>query len=213
MANNLLKASQMALLAALTFMAIEGGILLRRAQRAVPGVVNEIHFTAQDYRRVAQDTVGVTAQLRKTLKASEDSSKQLVANSAQATATLNSDLAILGTLETNANDALSAMRERGAALGDQAGDTLDEIHSAASKAEPIMETVSLDVDRAGPILDDAKQVSAQGVGIATDTHTETTLIVGQTREAFKPKNKFLSIVQLLAGGTLSGAELFYYLRK
>lgn len=49
-------------------------------------------------------------------------------------------------------------------------------------------------------------------GVATDAHTETTLLVGKTQDAFKPKNKALTILEMLVGNTVTGAELFYYLR-
>jgi len=53
--------------------------------------------------------------------------------------------------------------------------------------------------------------SEQMAGVASDAHTESGLIVAQTREAFKPKNKVLAVLQLIGGGTVTAAELFYYL--
>jgi hypothetical protein len=48
---------------------------------------------------------------------------------------------------------------------------------------------------------------------AADGHTETTLLVGATRKAFAPQNKFLTVAKAMLGGTLTAAELVYYLSK
>lgn len=53
--------------------------------------------------------------------------------------------------------------------------------------------------------------SANMEGITNDVHTETGLIVARTKDAFKPQNKALAIAKFLGGGTISLAELFYYL--
>lgn len=53
--------------------------------------------------------------------------------------------------------------------------------------------------------------SLETSGVAKDVHTETSLLVGKTQDAFKPKNKALTILQMLIGNTVTGAELFYYL--
>jgi len=54
-------------------------------------------------------------------------------------------------------------------------------------------------------------LTAEAAGVATDAHTETGLLVARTREAFKPENKFLSILKLVGGGTISAAEFYYYI--
>ncbi len=60
-------------------------------------------------------------------------------------------------------------------------------------------------------LDNVQAISKALQGVAEDAHTETGLIVAQTRQAFKPKNKFLAVLQFIGGGTISAAELYYYL--
>lgn len=50
-----------------------------------------------------------------------------------------------------------------------------------------------------------------GAGAMGDVHTETTLIVGKTREAFAPESKIKSILRMVFDGTLNAASLYYYL--
>jgi hypothetical protein len=80
--------------------------------------------------------------------------------------------------------------------------------AADALADPqINETLQHLDDTAAHAADAANQMA----GVAADAHAETGLIVGQTREAFKPQNKLLSIAKMLAGGTVTVAELLYYL--
>jgi hypothetical protein len=70
-------------------------------------------------------------------------------------------------------------------------------------------------DLNSPLIDDSlanmNRASFEAAGAVTDVHAETTLLVGKTRDAFKPKNKALTILQMVIGNTVTGAELFYYL--
>lgn len=70
-------------------------------------------------------------------------------------------------------------------------------------------------DLASPAIKDSlsniDRATLETAGTATDVHAETTLLVGKTRDAFKPKNKALTILQMVIGNTVTGAELFYYL--
>jgi uncharacterized phage infection (PIP) family protein YhgE len=95
---------------ALSFLCIEGGLLLRSARLAIPGiskqlsdVANQALGTLTDYSRLAQDSIGVTGEIRRTLKASQESYSQTTANSAKATALLTDDLERFGNLIDTSN--------------------------------------------------------------------------------------------------------------
>lgn len=96
----------------------------------------------------------------------------------------------------------------------------DSVAATAQSLKPITENVARVTaiaaeSLADPNIKDAvKNIDATTLELAQatqDVHTETTLIVGETRKAFKPENKFVSILKAVAGGTVTGAELFYYL--
>ena len=179
----LLRAVEVIFLAALIFVAIEAGLTLHRVQGALPGMVADVHNMATDYERMAQDVVGVTGEVRKTLKQTQDDSARTAANIAGATETLNGDLEKLGTFEVDADTALKGAQAQGGALAVRANGTIDAIHDSFVQAD----------------------------GTLANVNAESGLIVAKTKKAFAPKNKFLTVLQMAGGSTVTGAELFYYL--
>lgn len=89
----------------------------------------------------------------------------------------------------------------------------NEAQSTLGVAQGVLATANADLcdTRITKVEDNLITTSTNVVGITDDIHTESMLVVGKTQEAFKPQNKFLSISKGLLGGTLTAAELFYYL--
>jgi hypothetical protein len=55
--------------------------------------------------------------------------------------------------------------------------------------------------------------SKEVAGMAVDGHKETSLLYGQTVEAFKPKNRWLTVLDMATGGLFKGLELYYLSRN
>jgi hypothetical protein len=204
------------LTASASFLLIEGGLLLWRAQSSLSSLTADIHNTATDYQRLAQEAVGTMAPLRATLKASKDSSDAIAKNSAQATLTLNTDLIKVGTLLDKGNNTLGDLDFAVTQMSENM--TSDVNQTVVSLRPAIQNLVSASAGAADAMNDPAikatlanmQSASGQVVGIAEDAHTESSLVVAQTRQAFKPKNKFLAVLQMLGGGAVTAAEGFYY---
>jgi hypothetical protein len=205
---------------AVSFLVIECGLLVRdwRAESAV--VARQAQATLLDYSRFSQDATGVTAEMRSTLKSVRKANEETARNSARATATLNADLEKFGKVLDQTSYAVENIDMITDALGHQASDVLSDAHGAIRDAQPAIANFNRAAAGAADAMNDSairatlanvEQTSQQVVGIATDAHTETSLIVGQTKKAFEPKNKFWSILQLVIGQTINGAALYYYL--
>lgn len=102
------------------------------------------------------------------------------------------------------------------AQGELAGAS-QELQPIAANFTQASNALAVGLSQDMPLLRDSliqlRMISLDSAGIASDAHEETTLIVGKTREAFAPQNKFLTVLKALGGGTLSVAELVYYLRN
>jgi hypothetical protein len=199
-----------AFLAALIFVAIEAGMTLHRVQEALPGMVADVHSIATDYERVAQDVVGVTGEVRKTLKQTQDDSARAAANIAGATEALNGDLEKLGTFEVDADVALKGAQAQGATLTVRANAVLDALDRDAGNAGDAIVHIDASAQRvlSDPLIHDS---FVQANGTLANVNAESGLIVAKTKKAFAPKNKFLTVLQMAGGNTVTGAELFYYL--
>jgi hypothetical protein len=206
--------------AAVAFAAIELGLLERDARSDAAAITRQAQATLLDYSRFSQDATGVTAELRSTLKAVKKANEQTAANAARSSATLNTDLVKFGKLLDQASYTVENVDMEASALSHQASDVLTDAHGAIVDAQPAIANFNRAAAGAAEVMNDpaihatltnVEQTSQQVVGIATDAHTETTLIVGKTKEALAPKNKFLAILQMVVGNTVTAAELFYYL--
>jgi hypothetical protein len=56
-------------------------------------------------------------------------------------------------------------------------------------------------------------VTLESAQTMQNVHSETDIILAQTKAAFAPEAKWKSIAKMVFNGTLNGAELFYYLTK
>ena len=84
----------------------------------------------------------------------------------------------------------------------------------------VLAGVASDATALRPAIDNLSAITDHGVAISTnlegltaDAHAESTLIVGRTQKAFAPQNRALAIARLVGGGSLSLAELFYYISR
>jgi hypothetical protein len=206
----ILRAVEVLFLAALIFVAIEAGLTLHRVQGALPGMVADVHNMATDYERMAQDVVGVTGEVRRTLKQTQNDSARTAANIAGATETLNVDLEKLGTFEVDADAALKGAQEQGGALTVRANAVLDALDRDAGDAGDAIVHIDASTQRVlgDPLIHDS---FVQADGTLANVNAESGLIVAKTKKAFAPKNKILTVLQMAGGSTVTGAELFYYL--
>jgi hypothetical protein len=206
-----------AFLAALIFVAIEAGLTLHRVQEALPGMVADVHNMATDYERMAQDVVGVTGEVRRTLKQTQNDSARTAANIAGATETLNVDLEKLGTFEVDADAALKGAQAQGGALTVRANKTIDALNETIGginrDAGAAGETITHFDETTQRVLSDPliHDSFVQADGTLANVNAESGLIVAKTKKAFAPKNRVLSVMQMIGGNTVTGAELFYYL--
>lgn len=162
---------------------------------------------ATDYERMAQDVVGVTGEVRRTLKQTQDDSARTAANIAGATETLNVDLEKLGTFEVDADAALKGAQAQGGALTVRANAVLDALDRDAGDAIVHIDASTQRV-LSDPLIHDS---FVQADGTLANVNAESGLIVAKTKKAFAPKNKILTVLQMAGGSTVTGAELFYYL--
>lgn len=91
---------------------------------------------------------------------------------------------------------------------------LSRLQSTASDSLSKMGTLSDSLDSAvTAISSNAERVSKNAVGITDDLHTETGILVAQTKKAVAPKNKALSLLEATGGGSVTLLEIIYYLHE
>jgi hypothetical protein len=88
------------------------------------------------------------------------------------------------------------------------GPAIQNLSKASASAAEIMSDPSI-----RDSLRNVDATSIQMAGVAADAHTESTLLVGRTKEALKPPNKYTAAAKLVLGSTLTVAELIFYLTK
>lgn len=209
-----------AVTAAVVFATIEIGMLTRETRLKFDVLASESQATLVDAHRVILVAGGTVNQLRDTIRDTQKSNEALARNSARATAQLNTDLVKFGKVLDQVSSTTADIDMATEALSHQASDVLADAHGTVIQAQPAIANLTRAAAGAAEVMNDSnihatlanvQQTSQQVVGIATDAHTESSLIVKQTQKAFEPKNKFWSIMQMVVGNTVTGAELFYYL--
>jgi len=172
----------------------------------------KLDATLTDLDRDAVIASGTLTHIEKASREWQTKQNQLADQAITATSTLTADLTQAGQLLSTANSLAESQQQSLTALEGTAGESLRTVTGSFANL----------VEQAQPGLNNFTAASADlsaGInrtmpeiqGMAADGHTETSLIVKQTKEAFKPKNKFLAILQMLGGGTINAAELYYYL--
>jgi hypothetical protein len=198
-----LKASLLsALTLAALFVLIEAGILVRRAQMAIPAIVADVHNTATDYQRVAQVTVGVEAPLRAMLKANKESSDQVARNSVAATKQLTADLVDLGATIQTANTAIGHIDK---AVADTAQSVTADISDTNQELKPILAdlaTSSEALAKQTPVILGQLTITTQNVaGITDDTHHATTDLAAYVHRNTAPVRGTYNLIKSLIGLT------------
>lgn len=210
------------LVALVAFPLVEIGLAVRDMRREIPATATQLRATLLDVARFTQDATGVTAEVRKTLKSTQDSNQQIAKNSADATLALNMDLHELDQVINQLGSTVRSVNEDQGKVTTAVLDTVGKINLTIDDARPGIQNLVRASAGAADLMNDPDNrktlaslaaTSDQMAGIATDAHTETGLIVGQTRKAFTPQNKFVAVMHALLGGTLTAAELVYYLTK
>ena len=223
MLKNLLHGAALILAAALCFASLEIGLLARNLSRTVSSSSSQLSLVLQHLDRVAGHADQGIAQLDVATAAEMATLARTNTEVLKASANLHdllihTDLSLNGTKEhpgllpqlaitvDSTHTLLSHTTIDIDSISDSLKPGVDNFVLASSQARELLSSPDIP-----STLHNVNLTSSQVLGIATDTHTETGLIVGKTREAFAPKNKFLSVLQMVGGGTVTAAELFYYL--
>lgn len=183
-----------AALCATAFLCIEGGLLLREVRSSILPVINQqvtstgqqASVTLKDYSRLAQDSVGVTGEIRRTLKASQDSYRQTTANSAKATALLTEDLQRFGALIDTSNATVGHLGDSTdaviARLDPILGDLAHSSADLASQTPIILQNVSNTsrnaADGTAQLVLTAQDLHKMGDDTAEFIHRETRPVKG-----------------------------------
>ena len=105
-------------------------------------------------------------------------------------------------------------------LADSIKNTTDDARVTMYSSQRLMEAATDDLsgpaikDTLASIQDSSKntaEVTKNMIGVTDDIHTETSLLVGKTKDAMKPRNKAISVLKFMLDGTLTGSELYYYI--
>jgi len=184
-------------------------------------------YTAENANRAIRESAQTVANLRHATEEWEKSSKQQAAYFTQAAEQSNeliaqarTDLAGLGKVIDRADGAVAHLDAAIVEQNANATAAAAALEASLGNLAPAVKSATESLDNVAKITGDPaiadtlaniQKTSAEAAGIAADAHTETGLIVQQTRQAFKPKNKFLAVLQMLGNGTISGAELYFYL--
>jgi methyl-accepting chemotaxis protein len=215
-AEPILKWLEAGFLGALIFLAVQCGIFVRRAQRALPGAAQDLSATLADYRRLAEDTVGVTAQVRNTLQATQDSAKQVAENSASSTALLAHDLEIFGAL---LGDADTAVGRADQTLGRidlavrKAAPAVDHLNDAAAKLPPILESVRLSAEDFQATSRDSASIARHVNAIAGNGETASNEALARFNQMLKPPRLAARILLDVTGEAGKLFEGIYYGRQ
>lgn len=150
---------------------IQIGLTARAIRLQVPSVVTQTNATLLDVSRLAQDTTGVTAEIRKTLKSIQSSNQQTAANSAAATATLNVDLIKLGKVLDQASLSVDSISSQTVVLSTHANDALDSLQNAINSTQPAIANATQATQNAANLLGDPnlRAVTANASVIAQNT--------------------------------------------
>lgn len=214
------------LVGALAFSAVEVGLTFRQLnQKTLP----QITQTAEDLDRTAVILGATTSHLEKMSRDWKTSQDQITSRSLISITELNSDLIQMGRLLATGTSILNVQSDSLSALQVRVGTSLTQFTDMSSRLQPSINDLNVtmrnlsefstalnqaeaeDFPKIQASLDNIEVITKQTAGVAEDTHTETTLIVGKTRKAFAPQNKFLSVLKLTGGSAVTVVELAYYL--
>lgn len=95
------------------------------------------------------------------------------------------------------------------------GSDFDSVSNTANQEmeelSPSLKLFNLDLAELRPSLDHFNATMAHVDNVSGEVDQEGALVVSATRKAMAPKNKFLSVVEGLGGGTVKVTEFLYYL--
>jgi hypothetical protein len=211
-------------IAALTFFLVEGGLFLRsgrllandlEADRATiaPEILRVLASTetaAASIQAIELNTTRTEAEMAGLLNAERHSvvdQKRVFDSAASTFDSVNVTVrSINDTLIPRMVAVLDSADTAVAGVGDSARVVGLDADSLVEKVGPLLEAATSD------LTDPAIHGTLANVkGITADMHEETGIILKQTKQAFAPKNKIISLLKAIVGGTVTGAELFYYL--
>lgn len=154
-----------------------------------------LNATLVDLHRVVLDAGGITTQARGILRKVNRATDAEIAYWEQGSTKLNTVLSTTNRAVENINKIIV-----------KTGPAIDAFTETAQNAARVTGSPMLTATLAN-VADTTHSMA----GVADDAHTETTLLVGATRKALTPRGKLSAIFHGLLGGTLTFAELAYYL--
>ena len=183
--------------------------------------VRQADLTLQKIADTAIVVGGAAGNFEKGTRPLATEQKLVADQTLQATKELNSDLLAVATLLSTANSAINTASSSASGLSQKASESLTSLTELSTDAKPILQNLSATsltlaqgtaeaMPKIQASLENIQETSHDIEGVAQNADTESGLIVDQTRKAFAPKNKFLSILQMVGGGAINGAELYYY---
>ena len=197
--------------AALTFLLYEGGMFFRDSRDQIAALGSSAQATIQ-HTNAVEDRLSMAADEQTVYwQKTEQQVYKLVTDTkgiiVRTDRSLNDELIPSVKRSVDASTALQQQAAR------NLGDATVHIDTAIDSLEPGIASFNKAATGAATAMSDPAihETLVNIDGITADGHTETSLFVDRTRKAFAPKNKFLSLLQLAGGGTLSAAEFYYYL--
>lgn len=198
--------------------------LVDDADRNLNSNARELQATLTDAHRVVLATGGAVSNIEKSSRKWDARENEIANQTSTAISTLNASLLEVSTFTSTATSLLKSQQQSLNALESTASASISTMGTSVAALSPTAQAALSNLNSASQELRDqlsdpairATLINLQGTseqveGIAADAHVETGLIVSKTREAFKARNRFLSVLQMLGGGVINGAELVYYL--
>lgn len=202
----------------------QGGLLLRDARKYLADDSKQLQQAITDADRTTIIVGGVARNLELESRTWANQEAALANQSSTAINSLNASLRAVNTFTLTATSLLESQSQSLKSLEQTASQSISAMGTSVAQLSPAAQAALSNLNSASQELRDQlsdpairatlanlESTSQQVAGVASDAHTETGLIVSQTRQAFKPKNRLLSILKMLGGGTVTGAELVYYM--
>jgi len=204
-----------------------GCLLLWETLAAVRDIHRETLLTIEHLNRDIIVAGGTLANIEKASRAATDAATEQRAYWAQVARRTNEDLRQVGALVGAAGHAVQSLdaaiahadsevarvSDASAESARRVGETISALQPGiAALTETATNAARLTGDPALPAtLASVRDATASMAGVAADAHAESTLLVGATQKALTPRGKLSAIFHGIIGGTLTAAELFYYL--
>jgi hypothetical protein len=214
--NHVLRILQAIALAALIALLSSLTLAIHRIQPQAQAFIRDAHITVLE--------AGLTAKnLRLATQDAQEATKQTITAEKAATKTFRDLDSTVIKIDANVNDSL--LPEFGEAIFDADVSLQRVAHSAQaslSGVDDVTRAITAKIDdpqiqetiqhidvTTGNLADTSKETA----GISSDLHQETSILLAQTKKALEPEAKWKSVLRMAFNGTLSTAELVYYLTK